>query len=74
MSGLPRLPESSFHREKRDSQVMVGESHESVRWSCYSPRPVFVFAALSQSVSVCSVATQYVKKHLVFIFVNNPAS
>lgn len=46
--------------EKRDSQVMVGESHESVRWSCYSPRPVFVFAALSQS--VCSTKAQRVKK------------
>lgn len=42
---------------------MVGESHESVRWSSYSPRTVFVFAALSQS--VCSTTAQYVKKHLV---------
>lgn len=70
-SSLPlvALPESSFHRKERDSQVMVGESHESVRWSCYSPRPVFVFAALSQCVSVCSTTEQYyIKKRLVFYF------
>lgn len=54
--------------------MMVGESHESVRWSSYSPRPVFVFAALSQSVSVCSTTAQHVKKHLVFILVIIPVS
>lgn len=54
--------------------MMVGESHESVRWSCYSPRPVFVFAALSQSVSVCIATARYVKKHVVFVLVNIPVS
>lgn len=54
------LYESSFHRKERDSQVMVGESHESVRWSPYSPRPVFVFAALSQS--ECNETPYYIKK------------
>lgn len=62
------LSESSFHGKERDSQVIVGESHESVRWSSYSPRTVFVFAVLSQS--VCSTTAQYVKKHLVFVLVN----
>lgn len=54
-SSLAFLYESDFHRKERDSQLMVGESHESVRWSSYSPRPVFVFATLTDSVSVCSV-------------------
>lgn len=46
--------------------MMVGESHESVRWSCYSPGPVFVFSALSAF--VCAVTAQYLKEHLVCVF------
>lgn len=51
-SSLPlvALSESSFHRKERDSQVMVGESHESVRWSCYSRS---VCLCCSESVCVC---------------------
>lgn len=51
--------------------MMVGESHESERWSSYSPRTVFVFAALSQC--VCCANAQYVEKLLVFALANNTA-
>lgn len=66
-SSLAILYESDFHRKERDSQLMVRESHESVRWSSYSPRPVFVFATLDWFCVCVQCDCIICKEHLVFV-------
>lgn len=48
--------------ESRESQVMAGDSHESLRWSSFSQRLMFVLAALSQIVFVCSTAAEFTEQ------------
>lgn len=40
----------------------VGDSHESLRWSSFSPRPMFVFATLTQIVFVCSTDAKFTEQ------------
>lgn len=48
--------------ECRESQVMVGDSHESLRWSSFGQRLMFVLAALSQIVFVCTTAAEFTEQ------------